>query len=332
MFKLLYSFLILSCFSLIFGQPIPFEPDANTVGLWHFNEGSGDIAYDTSGNSLNGTLENGVSWDPDGMFGNCLLFNADNERVKVADISILDIPTDLTIEAWINLDSTNNISAIINKWNTNHEGQYYLGITATHELHCLFSNYITTFQVVYDSVLEFNKWMLVSAVFSNGNAGLFINNEQVAASEAPFDSLTTLDYPNDDLYIGDIWTDQWFPYSFEGKIDEVRISNIARYQIIPVGVKNIIENNSPSRFILRQNFPNPFNPSTTIRFELPFSGLVSLKIYDVLGNEIVTLVNEELSADKHEVTFSSNRLSSGIYFYQIKAGKYLETKKMLLLK
>jgi len=132
MFKILLPIVILCGIIQVFSQPIPFEPDANTVGLWHFNEGSGDIAYDTSGNNLNGTLENGVSWDPDGMFGNCLFFNTDYERVRVADTSILDIPTDLTIEAWINLDSTNNLSTIISKWNTvgaTPPGQYFFAIS-----------------------------------------------------------------------------------------------------------------------------------------------------------------------------------------------------------
>jgi parallel beta-helix repeat protein len=95
---------------------------------------------------------------------------------------------------------------------------------------------------------------------------------------------------------------------------------------------NMDANPVPKTYALLQNFPNPFNPSTTIRFELPFSGLVTLKIYDVLGNEIVTLVNEELSADKHETVFNSTRFSSGIYFYQLKAGSFIQTKKMLLIK
>jgi hypothetical protein len=330
--KVLIPFLMLTSFSLVFSQPIPFEPDANTVGLWHFNEGSGDIAYDTSGNNLDGTLENGVTWDPDGMFGNCLMFNADYERVRVADTSILDIPTDLTIEAWINLDSTHNESVIINKWNTNHQGQYYIGISTTHKLYCLFSNYTSSFQIHYDSVLEFNEWMLVSAVFSNGKAGLFINNEQVASSEVPFDSLTTIEYPNDDLFIGDVWTDQWYPYSFDGKIDEVRISNIARYQINLVGVEDDEKYVIPLVPFLERNYPNPFNPSTKIKYQLVQTGFISLKVFDVLGNEIAQLVNEEQAIGIHTIEFNAANLPSGIYFYRLASNNFTQTKKMILLK
>jgi photosystem II stability/assembly factor-like uncharacterized protein len=85
-------------------------------------------------------------------------------------------------------------------------------------------------------------------------------------------------------------------------------------------------------FSLEQNYPNPFNPSTDIRYSIPEKSLVSLKIFDVLGNEILNLINEEMEAGNYEIKFSGAGLSSGIYYYQIKAGEYIETKKMILLK
>jgi photosystem II stability/assembly factor-like uncharacterized protein len=88
----------------------------------------------------------------------------------------------------------------------------------------------------------------------------------------------------------------------------------------------------PDNFELSQNYPNPFNPSTAIRWQQPETGLVSLKIFDVLGREIRTITNEELSAGEHETTFDASGFSSGIYFYQIIAGKYISTKKMILIK
>jgi predicted outer membrane repeat protein len=88
----------------------------------------------------------------------------------------------------------------------------------------------------------------------------------------------------------------------------------------------------PTEYALYQNYPNPFNPSTTIKWEMRKSGLVTLIIYDVLGREVITLVNEELSAGKHEVVFDASRFSSGIYFYQLKADKFLQTKKIILIK
>jgi hypothetical protein len=102
----------------------------------------------------------------------------------------------------------------------------------------------------------------------------------------------------------------------------------------------------PEDFALYQNYPNPFNPSTKIKFTIPSVGTsfmksVQLKVYDILGNEVTTLVNEELPAGEYEVEFNSSsessfrlarNLTSGVYFYQLKAGSYIKTKKMLLIK
>ena len=88
----------------------------------------------------------------------------------------------------------------------------------------------------------------------------------------------------------------------------------------------------PENFKLNQNYPNPFNPSTTIGFETKSRELISLKVFDVLGTEVATLVNEYKPAGYHSVIFTNNYLSSGIYYYQLKAGSFVETKKMLLLK
>jgi hypothetical protein len=88
----------------------------------------------------------------------------------------------------------------------------------------------------------------------------------------------------------------------------------------------------PSEYSLSQNFPNPFNPSSNIVFTIPERNFVSLKVFDLLGSEIISLVNEELDAGRYEVEFSGNDLSSGIYIYQIRAGSFIDTKKMILLR
>lgn len=88
----------------------------------------------------------------------------------------------------------------------------------------------------------------------------------------------------------------------------------------------------PERFALAQNYPNPFNPSTTIEFSLPKSVLVNLKVYNILGKEIATLVNNKLQAGNHVVEFHAQNLSSGIYYYRIEAGEFQDVKKMILLR
>ena len=100
-----------------------------------------------------------------------------------------------------------------------------------------------------------------------------------------------------------------------------------------------------STYDLQQNYPNPFNPVTKIKYTIPTpphpspsqgegvrEGFVSLKIYDVLGRDVATLVNENQKPGNYEVTFDAFGLASGIYYYQLKAGDFVDTKKMLLLK
>lgn len=88
----------------------------------------------------------------------------------------------------------------------------------------------------------------------------------------------------------------------------------------------------PAEFELLQNYPNPFNPTTKIKFLNKKSGNVSLKIYDILGNEIANLVNDHLSAGTYEVTFDASQLASGTYLYRLQIESFVETKKMILLR
>ncbi len=88
----------------------------------------------------------------------------------------------------------------------------------------------------------------------------------------------------------------------------------------------------PEELALDQNYPNPFNPSTKIAFRVPSSGQVNLKVFDLGGGEVATLVNDELQAGDHEVSFSGSNLASGIYIYRLKSGNSILTKKMILTK
>ncbi len=90
--------------------------------------------------------------------------------------------------------------------------------------------------------------------------------------------------------------------------------------------------NQPFSYSLEQNYPNPFNPSTTIKYQIPELSFVSLKVFDVLGNEIEILINEEKLVGTYKLTWNADQLTSGAYFYQLKAGNFVETKKMILIK
>ena len=88
----------------------------------------------------------------------------------------------------------------------------------------------------------------------------------------------------------------------------------------------------PVEYSLSQNYPNPFNPGTNIKYDLPFGGLVTLKIYDILGKEVYTLINEYKDAGRYITGFNGSDMSSGIYYYTIRAGGFTQTKRMILLK
>ena len=129
------------------------------------------------------------------------------------------------------------------------------------------------------------------------------------------DTLTTIDIDNERFVLAKVIPDNGI----------LKISPIT-----PSGVDDEISN--AEEFELYQNYPNPFNPSTSIQYAISSGQYVSLKVYDVLGNEIATLVNDYKASGTHQVNFSGSRFSSGIYFYQIKAGGFINMKKMILLK
>ena len=100
-----------------------------------------------------------------------------------------------------------------------------------------------------------------------------------------------------------------------------------------VDILNTKQTVAPTGYTLFQNYPNPFNPKTTIEYEVPEKSFVTIKIYDILGSEVQTLVNnEEKVRWRYKVQFDASTLASGVYFYRIQAGSFTETKKMMVLK
>lgn len=97
----------------------------------------------------------------------------------------------------------------------------------------------------------------------------------------------------------------------------------------PVSVE---EETIADQFRLEQNYPNPFNPSTVISYSVPTSSFINLKVYDILGNEVTVLVNEEKQAGSYEIDFNATDLNGGVYFYQLTTNNFVDTKKMILIK
>ncbi|HSR16796.1 MAG TPA: T9SS type A sorting domain-containing protein [Ignavibacteriaceae bacterium] len=115
-------------------------------------------------------------------------------------------------------------------------------------------------------------------------------------------------------------------------VDEIRLGESWADVSSPLTAAEGIKNELPTDYALYQNYPNPFNPTTIISYQLPVTGFVTLKVYDLLGREVATLVNKQESAGTYEHSFNASSLSSGIYIYKMQAGNFISTRKLMLIK
>jgi parallel beta-helix repeat protein len=130
-----------------------------------------------------------------------------------------------------------------------------------------------------------------------------------------------------------VYLSSTYNYDRGGRLrPQMGAADIGAYESRYSGKEGEIGEVLPEKFELSQNFPNPFNPTTQIRFSLPEASEVTLKIYDILGKEVTTLVNETRDAGTHEIQFDATQFASGVYVYQIKTANFVQTKKMSLLK
>jgi hypothetical protein len=121
---------------------------------------------------------------------------------------------------------------------------------------------------------------------------------------------------------------------------KVNLGSTYQYKIQSVDVTGTTEDltmlsvtvDAPKSYAVYQNYPNPFNPTTSISFDIPSRSVVSLKVFDLLGREVSTIVSGELQAGRYTRQWNATDISSGVYFYRLQAGTYSETKKLLLLK
>lgn len=167
-----------------------------------------------------------------------------------------------------------------------------------------------------------------TAVIAHYTAGVRVLN--ISNPSAPVEIAWYDTYPanNNNLYQG-CWGVYRFP---SGKIAASDM-NTGLYVLKVGNSVGISGNNSiVGDYRLEQNYPNPFNPLTNLEFGIPELEFVTLKVYDILGNEVATLVNEKKSAGSHNVSFDGSKFSSGVYYYKLSAGDFSDTKKMILLK
>jgi len=172
--------------------------------------------------------------------------------------------------------------------------------------------------------------------------GLSFSVEFESPDESPVDSLELFDDgAHDDSLANDgVFANTWIPgdkstYSLDLKMRvqdtlSFRRNNVAVFSLVTSVLTR--ESEQPGSFHLSQNFPNPFNPSTKIGFKVQASGFTSLKVFDLLGREVATLVNEELRPGSYEATWDAVGFPTGVYFYRLIAGSFAETKRLILLR
>ena len=244
--------------------------DANTAGLFHFDEGSGTNTENVS-SGTDATLNNGVQW--------------------VTDVSGLPLPVELT-----------SFIANVNG---------------------------STVNLIWETATEINNYGF--EVQRSVASGLRSEFETIGFVEGEGNSNSPKEYS----FIDNVGKSGNYSY----RLKQIDINGEYKYsQIVEVSV------GLPTKFDLKQNYPNPFNPTTTIKYSIPSviarSGatrqsagmLVQLKVYDMLGREVATLVNKEQTPGNYAVEFDASRFSSGVYFYTLKAGEFTATKKMILMK
>ena len=301
----------------------------NLVAFYPFNGN----ANDESGNGNNGTVyQASLVSDRFNNPNRAYKFDGVNDYIQISNSTILNFSNSITVSFWIKVNEFFDREAYPLS-HGNWENRWKVSIT---NKGIRWTVKTTTGVKDLDSETELKLDSLYNVVvlYDGSDYEIYINGKLNALTTFSGSILsTTIDFMIGQVLPGDN------QYNFKGVLDDIRIydyalsyNEIGKLYDIITSADDKYDNQIPVQTILYQNYPNPFNPKTKIGFRIAEFGFVSLKVYDVLGEEITTIINEEKSAGNYEVEFDANNLPSGIYFCRLKAGSYIQTKKLLLLK
>ena len=313
--------------------------DSGLVAYYPFNGN----ANDESGNGIHGSI-NGATLTTD-RFGNdssAYSFDGQNDYIDLG-INFTNVFVPFSVSAWIyktgmvrNFEtvfaSIDNANSYLGFWFQSRDDQKVNiaygdgGPTIPSSRRSKFS----------DSTITFNSWMhVVGIVRGETDMSIYIDGEDAGGIyDGTGGNMQNGSFPAR-IGLRSNETTYWF-----GLLDDIRIYDRALNQEEVdslfheplVTSLNLTNSKIPDKFELSQNYPNPFNPTTTIEFTLPNAEFTTLKIYNIMGEEVATLVSERLTAGKHKNDWDASELASGIYLYRIQAGDYVNTKKMILLR
>jgi hypothetical protein len=293
-------------------------------------------ANDESGNGNNGTVA-GATLTEDRFGNDSSAYSFDGADDYIAYPTLWSSsPTALTMAAWFNIMPSIAGGKILYHGDN---GEFQLEVSndtvAAGAVH-LGQSVSTGWHYTFGSIKPNNWNFIVSVWIQNEALKLYMNGVLV-------DSIEVI--PGPLLDVGSTYLPSIASYSqtggayLNGIIDDIRIYNVALTQdqidsLFYEGTTDIEDINLtiPEVFELYQNYPNPFNPTTNIEYSIPEASFVQLKAYDILGNEVATLVNEKQSAGTYRADFNGEGLSSGLYIAQLTAANYTQTIKMVLLR
>jgi hypothetical protein len=254
-----------------------------------------------------------------------LNFKVDNIQHTTAVLFTWDINSSHTLAA-IQPQGSGSVRYVFDNWSNNGDSVQTVTITPA------VSEYIVNYKIQFKLVTLATPYG-IDSLFTMPGGGEFYDSSSAANL-----SITPLQVQfNNGTYYFQRWQGTGNG-SYTGTEPSVQIimnnvvSEIAVWDTIPpIGVKGT-GTELPKTYSLNQNYPNPFNPTTVIKYALPVSGFVTLKIYDILGSEVYTLDNSYRKAGYYEASFDAANLASGVYFYKLVTGGFVSTKKMLLIK
>ena len=320
---------IIICLSNLYSQV---NLDSGLVAYYPFTGN----ANDESGNDNHGMVMGAVlTIDRFGSDSVAYEFDGTSSYITIPNSQTLQSPsTELSQVAWINIYSWSLVGSqfgpILMKSNSGTNAFQYRLSVGSYGINTAINNWLNA--VTISDTLNFNEWYMIVSTLEDDTVKAYVNGVYIGES-----TLTgPINPDNRPLEIGrDV---PGLTEFFHGKIDDVRIYNRTLtdseiqelYETTTYLDKTIPQ--KINQYQLSQNYPNPFNPSTTIEFALPHSAFVILKIYNILGEEVTTLVSEKLFSGTYKYEWNAGDLASGVYYYRVGFDEHFIIKKALLLK
>ena len=313
-----------------FAQTIPKD---GLVGYYNFDQAPDSVVKDQSGNGLDGVIVGGAEW-VEGIRGGGMYFNGVDSYVNLSNDPAFDLEYEITLAAWVvPMDIANGQD---NEWIDKGDHSWALKEKGDGNFEFFIYNGNWFYPWFMMDETYSTAWNHFAGTYDGMTLKTYVNGDSVQSLE----HVGQIDLSTHEVHLGH--NSEVVDRFFEGQLDEVmiydraltneEIKSIYELTQVPSGVDEK-KPDGVKGFALRQNYPNPFNPATTITYSVEKPGMVTIRVYDMLGREVGMLVNENQSQGYHSVVFDASGLSGGVYFYKMQVDdRFSEMKKMVLMR